>query len=61
LPALLELLEKRPFKEELKMRSEEEIEACLFGVKLLSDELDSSLEIVHRLLEWCLSGDGGKK
>jgi len=43
------------------MRSEEEIKACLFGVELLSDELDSSLEIVHRLLEWCLSGDGGKK
>jgi len=58
---LLKLLQKRSFKEELKMRSEEEIKACLFGVELLSDELDCSLDIAYRVLEWCLSVDGGKK
>ena len=36
------------------MRSKEEVKAALFGVELLSDELESSFDIAHKVLEWFL-------
>jgi hypothetical protein len=34
------------------MKTEDEIRACMFGIELMSDELDSNAETLHKFMEW---------